>query len=176
MWPLNKTNLQMRLIVPVQTNPSAFYKPAIMLYGKISYFVPYMTTYRQKNRLPDIHVKSCILSFGWYQSGVWILCADVSEHPVWSVPKRRHIKFRGQERVKHLEHGGSSKSRTYDKVCQERSRSIRTWPETMAVNVPNTLSNAGWTEWKVKSYSIKSQKRISRYIRFYDNTYYTRTT
>ena len=51
----------------------------------------------------------CILSFGWFP-GVWILCADVSEHTVPSsyvvcahttyedgtdsVPKRRHIKFR----------------------------------------------------------------------------------
>ena len=51
----------------------------------------------------------CVLSFEWFP-GVWILCADVSEHSACSVfigvvitppmkieqsvPKRRHIKFR----------------------------------------------------------------------------------
>jgi hypothetical protein len=26
----------------------------------------------------------CILSFGWFH-GIWILCADISEHPVCSI-------------------------------------------------------------------------------------------
>jgi len=67
---------------------------------------------------------SCILSFGWF-TGVWILCADVSEHSVSSILHHlwrwkcsdllaHKIHTPGnhpKERIQHSEHGKSLKSR-----------------------------------------------------------------
>ena len=78
------------VLIPPHSSLRSNYLPTCMrsrvtpLPDHLPYILQYPITPRKKQCLWKHHWRCCIISFGWIP-GVWILCADVSEHSVFSI-------------------------------------------------------------------------------------------